>query len=176
MSELDAKTERAIFKAIGKFLKEHKSFNGLVFENVMHNKYDLSYKHLDEIKMKFTHLFEYDKWGGNAHIKEDHYAQLIADAEWTHVDDGLPDEGRLCDITIEDMGGVWPNRIMRGVLYRREAAKYEGHKSLWFQGQTKVNRDHPDLNPNIVCPTINWWRYHPEEPAPYVGVYEEDTS
>lgn len=102
-TELDSKTERAILKVIGKHLKDigpEKQFwfGKETLATLSLCDVDITYAFM----CKYRHLFEKRNHAlYSSMIKEEYRAQIIADTEWTHVENGLPSDNKSCHVTIE---------------------------------------------------------------------------
>lgn len=165
--------KRKIFKAIGKALKGdggfkdyhsverqlyrkcpiHKGSLGELILNIIDPSWEADAKYtngqrfdIGEEFAKANSTIFFDSWS-NVTIRKEAVARLKKDAEWTHIDDGLPDEYRE----------VWVTRS-RGLLSNFVFIKGVG----WMM---------PNCETKVKPPA--YWKTKEPTPEPYSGVYGE---
>lgn len=165
--ELTPKTERAILKDIGEWQNPFK--NGHIPLHIVENyvkKHAASfYEFMEGIGEE---IFE-DSESSPLFVKEEHRTQIIANAAWTHWEDGSPNtdpgsiESLLCDVTME--GGA----VLCGV--RQDAHDFDiwrRHNTYWDNARACKVEVVSMVHQRVIA-----WKYAPDDPAPYREIGEE---
>lgn len=95
-------------------------------------------------------------------IKPEHIPQLISNAAWTYVADGLPDDGRLCDITMR-WGENYGWEVRQCYRMGEDSGEWE-----YEDGDGCLIDESPTHLLEIIA-----WKYASPTPEPYIEI---DTS